>query len=213
MLCQIVFHNNTEQILNTPCVAGTGLSSKGTSTLLYLSWGEGRMVAHFSQSDTSALEEGKWAGIVARGLLILLLLLWNLCPVSKLEQEWSRPSTTQPPARVVELLSYSGGWAGGESSNPLPCTCLDIPSATQSWLWREMVMACPSRSETIALDWELWGNGAAPFWLHFPRIELPSHWAGDGKQFLAQMPQTPMVLTKVCSRFSWIHVSLFTVCP
>ena len=45
------------------------------------------MVAHFSQSDTSALEEGKWAGIVARGLLILLLLLWNLCPVSKLEQE------------------------------------------------------------------------------------------------------------------------------
>lgn len=45
------------------------------------------MVAHFSLSDTAALQEGNWAGMVVPGLLVLLLWIWNLCPLSKLEQE------------------------------------------------------------------------------------------------------------------------------
>lgn len=43
------------------------------------------MVSQFSQSDTFVLQEGNWESIVSQGLL-LLFLMWNPCPVSKLEQ-------------------------------------------------------------------------------------------------------------------------------
>lgn len=128
------------------------------------------MVSQFSQSDTFVLQEGNWESIVSQGLL-LLFLMWNPCPVSKLEQGWLEPSS-----RIFVLL-----WRLDQEGAPVLCHAsawmqLLQHRADERW---EMLPACPSWSESIVWDWELRGKGAPFSWLHLPRIELRSHWAGE----------------------------------
>ena len=132
MLCQTVFLSHT----NSPCVTDTVLSSKGTSVFLCLSWGKRRLVAHFSQSDMSALEEGKWAGIIAPCLIISLFLIWNLCPVSRNDgtQYYIACHT------CADLPSYRGNLEGERS--PILCpapswiyTFCNTAGCDERWRW------------------------------------------------------------------------------
>lgn len=133
------------------------------------------------------------AGIVVPGLLALLLLVWNLCPVSKL-------GSTTPATHVIELLTYFGDRVGEGSSVPLPCTYLDATSsATQSWHWWEM---------QLVQSWEPGGKGAPSSWLHLSRVEAPPHWAGGWETVGGSNATDSLFLWRFSRRSSWNNVSL-----
>ena len=203
VLCQTVFlslslsltHTHTHTHTHSHCVTGTVLSSKGTSVFLCLSWGKRRLVAHFSQSDTSALEEGKWAGIVAPRLIISLFLIWNLCPLSKQEQEWWNPVLySLPHVCRPSVLPWNLG--RGEIASHLPCPCLDIyllqhrAGCDERWCWPASLEWNQSSRPGDVREWGLiflvlfskssksrasiilsWGMGSSP-WLKFYWLPL-----------------------------------------
>lgn len=88
-------------------------------------------------------------------------------PLSKLEQEWAGPGTTLQAQNFCPTVEAEWG---------LQSSAFNLPG--YSFCNRVGVMrdaeACPSWSETIALDWELGGNGIPSLGLQLKKVEIAS---------------------------------------
>lgn len=139
-----------------------------------------RTVAYFSQSSPCFTSRTHWPQTITSGLLGLLLLLWDLPPSSNLGWGWLAPITLSPPCLESGFYPMGCGW----QPQILTSSGLEQSSTTQSWgQGSEILVAWPSRGDSVALDWKLGGQGAPCFLLQPPKAgSFRISWRARGRE-------------------------------
>lgn len=147
-----------------------------------------------SWSDTSALTVGHWEEMITSVLLTLPIVAGN----SILRAKWGKES--QGPS-ILDLLCLASNFCpmrGAKWRKAAPYLSASLvwgrPSATQSWGWWEILVACPSQKYCCSLG--AGREGALLSWLYqielcYAELEMRKKW------ILLWIPQTIIVLNKV----------------
>lgn len=147
----------------------------------------------------------------------------NLFTISKLGGGQTGLWYSQAAVPGVEMPTYEWKLSGGKQPQSFQLLLPGIKPLQHGtwggWEVREAGMPAPPSEVPYSLTGSSEGAGAMCSWWHLHEVDLPSLGAsGRGRQLgqrsgLWLKCQTFSLFLVKCSRFSWINVSSFDVCP